>query len=83
MSGALCTPLEETLGPQRPTSAPGAVETKWLLRPGGTQGLGLLQGIRTDNPLVPSDTDTGTPLPSRSTLEEEGPTLTPRMEYDL
>ncbi|KAJ1129691.1 hypothetical protein NDU88_008057 [Pleurodeles waltl] len=37
----------------------------------------------TETPQIPSDTDTGTPPPSRSSLDEESPSLTPRLADDL
>ncbi|KAJ1091220.1 hypothetical protein NDU88_004347 [Pleurodeles waltl] len=37
----------------------------------------------TENPQIPSDTDTGTPLPSRGSLDDEGPTLTSHLADDL
>ncbi|KAJ1202642.1 hypothetical protein NDU88_006439 [Pleurodeles waltl] len=37
----------------------------------------------TETHQFPSDTDTGTPPPSRGSLDDEGPTLTPRLADDL
>ncbi|KAJ1173386.1 hypothetical protein NDU88_005222 [Pleurodeles waltl] len=37
----------------------------------------------TENSQIPSNTETGTPLPSRGSLDDEGPTRTPRLADDL